>query len=656
MKPVAIDEFCNFSFPSSEEFSPDGKTIVFVLTSPNKEANKYESNLYMKRGSKITQLTSGGKEGSFKFLDKKTVLFMGNREESKEPSLNSILYKISLDGGEAKKTLTFPIPVNNFIPLKNGDYILEGNTFPGFEDLYLGDKKLAAKYLAEQKENADYQVITRNPWWWNGATYTKGAYGSLYYYFKKTKKIKRLTDVGFDAVSAKLTEDEKYIFFLGKEVDAKDEFEKYGFYRLELATGEIKNIVKGDKKLYTFDFQFGKDFIVFAGVNPTHGMNTNPDFYKIDYKTLEVVPYAKWGEAIGSSVGSDVRYGGGMVSKMVGNTYYFTATIFDACYLYKLEEGEITKVIDKEGSIDSFDIYEDKMIINALWDMKGPELYDENIKQVTKFNDKVLKNKYVAMPEPLIAHVDGRDIHGFVLKPFEYDEKKKYPVIFDIHGGPKTVYGQVYYHEMQYWAGKGYFVVFCNPTGSDGRGNDFMDIRGKYGTVDFEDLMGFLDCCLKKYGAMDEDRLFETGGSYGGFMTNWIIGHTDRFKACASQRSISNWTSFYGVSDIGIGFSKDQNAADPWNNYEKLWWHSPLKYANNVKTPTLFLHSEEDYRCPIDQGYQMYTALVDFGVETRLIQFKGENHDLSRTGKPKHRIRRLEEITGWFEKHDVTGE
>ena len=134
-------------------------------------------------------------------------------------------------------------------------------------------------------------------------------------------------------------------------------------------------------------------------------------------------------------------------------------------------------------------------------------------------------------------------------------------------------------------------------------------------------------------------------------MTNWIISHTDRFRACASQRSISNWTSFYGVSDIGPDFSEDQCGASLWPDAEKFWQHSPMKYADKVKTPTLFIHSLEDYRCPVDQGYQMYSALAAHGVESRLVLFRGENHELSRSGKPKHRLRRLNEITGWFDAH-----
>ena len=237
------------------------------------------------------------------------------------------------------------------------------------------------------------------------------------------------------------------------------------------------------------------------------------------------------------------------------------------------------------------------------------------------------------------------------MKPVDFDENKKYPGILNIHGGPKTVYGAVYFHEMQYWTNEGYAVFFCNPRGSDGRGNAFSDIRGKFGDIDYKDIMKFTDLVLAKYPFIDENKLGVTGGSYGGFMTNWIIGQTDRFKAAASQRSISNWISKFNTTDIGYYFVEDQQAATPWNDMQKLWDQSPLKFADKVKTPTLFIHSEEDYRCWMAEGLQMYTALKYHGVESRFCLFRGENHELSRSGKPKHRIRRLKEITEWFDRY-----
>ena len=158
----------------------------------------------------------------------------------------------------------------------------------------------------------------------------------------------------------------------------------------------------------------------------------------------------------------------------------------------------------------------------------------------------------------------------------------------------------------------GYFVFFCNPRGSEGKGNEFADIRRIYGTIDYEDIMKFTDIVLEKYANIDKDRIGVTGGSYGGFMVNWIIGHTDRFKCAASQRSISNWIDDFGTTDIGYYFNPDELGG---------------------------------------QAFQMFTALKYYGVESRICIFKGENHELSKSGKPKHRLRRLKEITDWFKKY-----
>ena len=257
----------------------------------------------------------------------------------------------------------------------------------------------------------------------------------------------------------------------------------------------------------------------------------------------------------------------------------------------------------------------------------------------------------MAVPEEIEFENDGVQLTGWVIKPYGYKEGTKYPAIFDIHGGPKTVYGTVFMHEMQYWANEGYFVYWTNPRGADGRGDEFADIRGKYGTIDYSDLMKFTDVVLEKYPDIDKERLGETGGSYGGFMSNWILGHTDRFKAIATQRSIYNWVSFWGTSDIGPYFAADQCAASI-DNLEGLFHRSPMEeILKNAKTPTLIIHSDKDYRCPVSEGYQLYSALVEKGVESKLMLFHDETHELSRSGKPLNRIKRLKEITLWMGKH-----
>ena len=650
MKAVSIDAFCRLKFLSRVSFSPEGRSACLVVTEIDKAKDEYRSCLWLRRDGKLRKLTSFGKESSFQYLDEDTILFPGKREEADKESIESRWYRISLSGGEAELAWTFPIPVSKVLPLPDGDLLLAGTSFPGFEELYRGGKKLLADYQKQQKEGKDYEEITQVPWWWNGSTFTKGSYTSLFRYSARTRKLRRLTALNVNVSAPELSPDRKSVFYLASPV--RPRLRMMGetrLCRMDLA-GEKEIVLAADREDFSlFGCTPGEHFAVVLASDNRFGLNTDADFYRLDYASGELSLLARWGESIGSSVGSDIRYGGGRSCKMDGDVFYFISTRFDSARLYKLEDGEITPVTDRDGSVDCFDVCRGKLLQIALYDMKGQELYDGRGRQLSRFNEHALRDSYVAKPEILNVQRDGYVLHGFVLRPKDYAPGRKYPVILDVHGGPKTVYGPVFYHEMQYWAGKGYFVIFCNPTGSDGRGA-FMDIRGKYGTIDYEDLMAFTDAALAAWPDMDAEELFETGGSYGGFMTNWIIGHTDRFRACASQRSISNWLSF-GVSDIGAEFVPDQNAADAWSDPEKLWFHSPLKYADRVKTPTLFIHAFEDYRCPIDQGYQMFAALIEHGVESRLVCFRGENHELSRSGKPSHRLKRLREITEWFDAH-----
>lgn len=385
------------------------------------------------------------------------------------------------------------------------------------------------------------------------------------------------------------------------------------------------------------------------------GINQNNSLYILD-KNNQLKIYFDEDISYGNATGSDARFGynesfyveyeTGKIYSIVTRGYYSE--------LVCIENGKLIHLIDGVSSIDGFAFFEKDIYTISFVGSKLNEIYKgQELIKVSSYNDKVMEDKYVAEPIEIDFNSNGDDIKGFVLLPENFDNNRKYPAILDIHGGPKTVYSKQYYHEMQVWVSKGYVVMFTNPHGSSGRGDIFSDIRGKYGSIDYQDLMKFVDVVLKNYPNIDSDNLAVTGGSYGGFMTNWIITHTNRFKVAATQRSISNWISMYGVSDIGYYFSDDQNDAilPTEKGFEKIWEHSPLKYIENAKTPTLIIHSDADYRCPIDQGYQLLTALKDLGIDSKMVVFKGESHGLSRGGKPKARIERLNEITNWFEKY-----
>lgn len=202
---------------------------------------------------------------------------------------------------------------------------------------------------------------------------------------------------------------------------------------------------------------------------------------------------------------------------------------------------------------------------------------------------------------------------------------------------------------MQYWCARGYYVIYCNPRGSDGRGNAFGDLIERYGTIDYDDIMKFVDTVLERYPDIDASRLGVTGGSYGGYMTNWIVGHTERFAAAVTQRSISNYLVDEGTSDGGFHFMPHMYAPSPRISFDKAWNQSPLQFAKQIKTPMLFIHVDEDFRCPLAGALMLYTAVINNGVPARMCIFKGENHELSRSGRPYNRIKRIREITAWMD-------
>jgi acylaminoacyl-peptidase len=246
---------------------------------------------------------------------------------------------------------------------------------------------------------------------------------------------------------------------------------------------------------------------------------------------------------------------------------------------------------------------------------------------------------------------DGATIDGWMMRPCGFEEEKKYPAILDIHGGPKSKFGHSLMFEHQLYAASGYVVLYFNPRGSDGYTEEFADIRGRYGTRDYQDVMEAVDHALERYGFIDRERLGVTGLSYGGFMTNWIVTQTDRFRAAISQNGISHWPSFYGTTDIGFHFSPDQVDGDPWASWELYREKSPLTYAREVSTPVLFVHSNEDYRCWIDQSIIFFTALKHLGVEARLVLFMEGAHSFRSSARPSIRKKRYEHMLDWFDSH-----
>ena len=663
MERLKLKDFLNYRFLSGVQYAPDGSKAAFVVANTNEEESGYERRLWLWDGQ-LRQLTDLGQEGSFLWEDGDTLLFPADRSAKEKKRREAgeeftAYYRLSLSGGEALPAFTLPFSVSSLKPLGEGKYLAIGSVDAQRPDYFEMTEKARAEVAKEYAEDKDYEVFDEIPFWGNGMGVINKRRQALFLVTAEPWEIRRVTeDPYFSVDSAAVLGD--FVWYSGRRYESRMPLAADGLFRLNWKSGELVRFPLPEKCELSLQ-AVGEELWAFATIDPAHGGNQNSDVYRVDRETGELTLLRREEYSMYSSVGSDCRLGGGRQGEAKGGSYYHLTTREGSSHLYRIDgDGQSHPVVTREGSIDCVTVSptEEKALMVAMYDGKLQELYQADlrtgkVKRLSHFNDAALKGKYIAPFRALSVESEGLTIGGWVLEPKDYDPSKTYPAVFDVHGGPKTVYGPVFYHETQLWANMGYFVFFCNPKGSDGRDNDFMDIFGHYGETDYRNLMDFADAVLTAYPQIDPKRVCLTGGSYGGFMTNWIIGHTDRFCCAASQRSISNWLSFYGVSDIGYFFAPDQCHGDIFTpeGREILLRQSPLCYAGNVTTPTLFIHSDEDYRCPMAEGLQMYTALVARGVPARLCLFHGENHELSRSGKPKHRIRRLREITDWFEKY-----
>lgn len=270
---------------------------------------------------------------------------------------------------------------------------------------------------------------------------------------------------------------------------------------------------------------------------------------------------------------------------------------------------------------------------------------------LTQFNTRWLKAIDLAVPERFTTSAPGGpEVTGWFMRPRGFKTGRKYPMAYEVHGGPRAQYGNTFFHEFQVLAAEGFVVAYGNPRGGQGRGEAFADaITGEWGNKDYVDCLALVDAMVAK-GFVDPKRMGILGGSYGGYMTSWAIGQTTRFRAAVSMRSVNNLHSMAGTSDFGFDDWREFGAR-PWEDPMKLLRQSPIHHVAKIRTPLLILHSEGDLRCPIEQAEQFYLALKQLRRPVEFVRFPEENHDLSRIGRPDRRIERLRRIADWLNHH-----
>ena len=634
MSKTKLKDILGYDFLSGLEISPDGLKLAYKKIRGNYEDNKYETDLWIydiKQGENYP-ITDKGDASLFTFSKDKNLIYKSKSDDKKDS------FKVYDGYGIGKKAFDIKLDVKNIKWLKDDLYLIYGS-----------DKK-DEKDKQKKEKNKYFEKLDTLPFWFNGKGYLSKEKSAYYFYDAADDKLDKIVDSKFpnEIYHLAFNKDYSKAIFVRANYDSNQVAEsRESLVLFDIKTKTQKVLVDRIFSFYTAEFL--EDKIIFVGTDMKKGgINEDSFVYVADFDgNYEKITNDEFDMSFGNSLGTDARYGSGKSFYKANDRLYFVVTQKETTKLYSINiKGDLKLEIDdqvEDFAINNDDIYYLSMGKDSLAEIK------QNGQDQVLVENKIKSE--VGSIETFDFESNGDTLIGFVVIPPKFNKNKKYPTLLSIHGGPKTEFGDIFHHEHQMFASNDYIVIYTNPHGSSGNGVGFSDIRGKYGDIDYKDLMTFVDEAIKKYPQIDTENLGVYGGSYGGFMTNWIIGHDDRFKAACSQRSISNWTSFYGVSDIGYYFGTDQTNSNPWDSLDKMWDQSPLKYADKAKIPTLFIHADEDYRCPLEQGLQMYTKLKLNGVDTKMYVFHGENHELSRSGKPHARIKRLKEIKKWFDGH-----
>ncbi|MBT9154497.1 MAG: Dipeptidyl-peptidase 5 [Firmicutes bacterium] len=663
-RPLVKEDLLKLRFVSAPELSPCGERVAFVLTHIDEKTEEYRSYIYMQpvNGGAMHKLTGGGKiENGPKFSpDGKKLAFVSDRNGDKQ------IFVLDLKlGGEARQVTTMRFGAASPTWSPDGRHLAYISRFAQ-KDTALDLEKARSQQERDEddkKRREEPKVIGLIK---HKADEAMGLldmrHSHIWLISAEGGKARCLTSGDFEHVDPCWSPCGQDLAFASNR-DGDPEFKPYyaDIYTVRVATGEIKRItaIEGPSSspIWSPD---GKS-IAYMGHTGEFYSATLTRVWLISADGGEPVNLtAQFDRSVGDQTGSDTRYGGGgeaLCFSSDGASIYFLASDRGDTHVYRVSPmtREVLQLTTGHMHMQSMSCSADGKRISLaasahlyptdlfLWEHERP------LRRLTEVNQALLSEVALSEPDEFwFKGAEGWDIQGWLMKPTNFAPGQKYPLVLEIHGGPHTQYGCTFFMQLQLWANAGYGVVFTNPRGSQGYGQVFANaVRGDYGGGDYQDLM-----CATDYAAklpwVDSERLGVTGGSYGGFMTNWIVGHTKRFKSAITLRSISNWLSFYGVSDIGYTFTEYEILGNPWDNTELLLKHSPISYVKQVSTPILIVHAEQDMRCPIEQGEQFYVYLKKLGVKTRMVRFPGANHELSRSGKPKLRLARLEHLLEWF--------
>jgi dipeptidyl aminopeptidase/acylaminoacyl peptidase len=697
-RAITDKDLFDFIWVINPQLSPDGTKVTFTRVNVDEKRTGYETSIWMvaTSGSELPlRLTNGKHDAQPRWSpDGKHIAFVrgGDKDESGKPKPPQIAM-LSLAGGEARIITDLPKGASDPVWAHDSKRIafLSSTTSEDIEKARrnkdsgkstdvrkteaVKDSSPKTQPAEQEKEHeSDVHVISRAVYRSNNAGYLDAKRHEHIWIIQlptssdePTKPV-QLTSGDFDERELVWSRDDSRIYFLTERIDEPYyELPTTDIYSVSSAGGNIEKLTTVPMGIYDLALSpDGRKFAFHGSVTKPVRSYSQPDLWVMD-ATTDGQPKnltADYDFDMGSSVGGDnaAPRGGN------GRTLHWSpdgAALFDCVekqgrtQLVRVDaqSGTLSEITQGDQAALDFSVTPDARTIVAL--ISTPVMIGDLFAvsasgaqtRITDFNRKLWSQLNLTQPEELnYASFDGKRIQGWIQKPPDFDPKKKYPLILNIHGGPHAAYGWVFDHEFQWMAAKGYVVLYVNPRGSTSYGQDFGNIiQYHYPGDDYNDLMAGVDEVLKR-GYVDPKKLAVTGGSGGGVLTDWTITHTDRFAAAVSQRDISNWASWWYTADFTL-FQPNWFKAPPFEDPQDYANRSAITFVKNIHTPVLFVLGESDYRTPQDSGgEQLFRALKFMKRPTAMVVFPRETHELSRSGEPWHRVERLEHIVGWFDK------
>jgi len=645
-------------FVGDPQPSPDGSRIAFVVTTADEEENDYRSRIWLVAtdgGAAPTPLTAGTKKDTAPRWspDGTQLVFVSDRADD-----TAHLWLLDLRGGEARQLTHGKDPASDPVWSPDGARIAYLAHIGGEQP---PEKDADAKTRRAWENRV--RTITRRKYKHDDGGFWDGGYDHLFVIPAGGGERVQLTGGEWDDGQPAWSPDGSRIAFVAYREEDRDRVSCSDLWVVPAGGGDARKLTESSGESSSPAFSPDGQTIAFFGHDEgdkwaattrlwtvsadgsapprclTRSLDRQVGNGTLHDQTLPETPH----RPLWSTDGGAIRF---LVTDS-GNSHLYTVPAGG---------GNVRYLLGDEHVIIGARQMSDGRIVFLATDATTPaELFvlgGARQRQVTDVNRDWLASRDIRAPERFrVRGDDEHEIDCWLLTPPGFTAEQRYPLVLEIHGGPQAQYGNAFFHEMQVWASAGYLVLFTNPHGSTGYGEQFTEeLRRHYGEKDMPDLMAALDAVVAR-GIVDETRIGVTGGSYGGFMVNWLIGQTDRFAAGITQRCISNWVSDYGTSDLSVLSAVEEFGGPPWEAMETYLRLSPLTYVGNMHTPLHIEQQEHDYRCAMEQAEQMFMALKAREVPVEFVRYPNESHGMSRGGQPHHRTGRLARHLAWFARH-----